>query len=120
MMTYTSVAVMSAVGTALDMFRYNPSSTKYTEWGNLGATATTNYWQYGSEMARYTSLAFWSVASVTQMLSMFQVAPEVNMMVWMYGGMAGSMLGMVSHGLLMYAYDKANTVATTSSTPSET
>merc|ERR1719264_621449 len=46
MITYTSVAVMSAVG---------------------------------------TGLAIWSVASVTQMLSMFQVAPEVNMMVWMYG-----------------------------------
>ena len=105
MITYTSVAVMSAVGTALDMFRYNPAASKYAEWANLGASATTNYWQYGSEMARYTGLAFWSVASVTQMLSMFQVAPEVNMMVWMYGGMAGSMLGLVSHGLLMYAYD---------------
>merc|ERR1711934_987820 len=88
MITYTSVAVMSAVGTALDIFRYNPAATKYAGWANLGASATTNYWQYGSEMARYTGLAFWSVASVTQMLSMFQVAPEVNMMVWMYGGMA--------------------------------
>lgn len=120
MMTYTSVAIMSAVGTGLDLFRYNPSSSKYSEWSNLGATATTNFWQYGSDLARYSGLTFWTVASITQILASFKISPEINMMVWMYGGMAGSMLGLVSHGLLMYAYDIANTVAGTSSTPSET
>ena len=116
--TYTSVAVMSAIGAGLDMFRYNPSSTKYAEWANIGATASTPYWMYGGELARYTMLTFSSVASITQILSDFGVAPDVNMMVWMYGGMAGSVLGLVAHGLLMYSYDIANT-ALTSSTPSE-
>lgn len=107
--TYTSVAVMSAIGAGLDMFRYNPSSTKYSQWSGIGATASTPYWMYGGELARYTMLSFFSVASVTQILSCFGVAPDVNMMVWMYGGMASSVLGLVAHGLLMYSYDLANT-----------
>ena len=116
--TYTMVAIMSASMIALDMFRYNPSSSKYSEWANIGATASTPYWMYGGELARYTMLTFSSVTSITQILSMAGVAADVNMMVWMYGGMAASVLGLVAHGLLMYSYDIANT-ALTSSTPSE-
>lgn len=44
-------------------------------------------------------------AFVTQLLSMFGVAGEVNLLVWTYGGMADMVFGFVTGLVAMYAYD---------------
>ena len=104
--TYTMVAIMSASMIALDMFRYNPSSTYYAEWANAFAAPGTNYWQYANEAVRYTSLAFWVIASLSQLLSIAGVlGADINMMIWMNGGAATALVGLISHILYMVAYD---------------
>ena len=104
--TYTMVAIMSAAMIALDMFRYNPSSTYFAGWDNIAASPGTNYWQYSVEAVRYTSLAFWVIASLSQLLSIAGVlGSDINMMIWMHGGAASAGIGLISHLLYMYAYD---------------
>ena len=44
-------------------------------------------------------------ATVTQLLSMLGIAAEINVMVWLYGGLADMVLGLVSGLIAMYAYD---------------
>ena len=54
------------------------------------------------------TFGFMGVAFVTQLLSMLGVVPaiaEINVMVWMYGGLVDMVLGLVSSLVAMYAYD---------------
>ena len=70
------------------------------------------------DIGGYAGLAFWSVASLTQILSIFGVAADINVMVWMYGGAVGGLVGLVAHFIAMYAYDQLYT-KTSSATASE-
>jgi hypothetical protein len=52
----------------------------------------------------YAGLALWSVASVTQLLSLGGIAVDINLMVWGYGlGMVGSAIAMIVGMLQFYA-----------------
>ena len=117
--TYTMVAVSAATATAFDLFRYNPASADiWTEWTTAGLTGT-NFTKLSRDIGGYAGLAFWSVASLTQILSIFGVAADINVMVWMYGGMVGGLVSLVAHFIAMWAYDQLYVVKTTSATPAE-
>ena len=103
--TYTGVAIMSAIMITLDLYRYNDATTRYAEWDNIAASPGTNYWQYACMLGSYTSLTFWIIASITSLLSIAEIAADVNMMVWMYGGAASTVIGLIAHILYMLAYD---------------
>jgi hypothetical protein len=52
----------------------------------------------------YAGLALWSVASVTQLLSLGGIAVDINLMVWGYGlGLAGSAIAMIVGMIQFYA-----------------
>lgn len=104
-LTYTMVAIMSSVMITLDLYRYNDASTRYSEWDNISASPGTNYWQYACQLASYSSLAFWMIASITSLLAINGIAADINMMVWMQGGAATAVLSLISHVLQMLAYD---------------
>ena len=51
------------------------------------------------------------IATLTQLLSMLGIAAEINVMVWMYGGMIDMVVGLVTSLVAMYAYDAYWTVS---------
>lgn len=117
--TYTMTAVSAAIVTAFELFRYNPSTAEvWTYWATAGLTGT-DLAKLSRDIGGYAGLAFWSVASLTQILSIFGVAADINMMVWMYGGAIGGVVGLVAHFIAMYAYDKLYVVSSTSATQAE-
>ena len=63
---------------------------------------------------------FWmgalGVASITQLLAIFGIANEINLMVWIYGlEMAGGFLSFISMIVMWYAYDSAYAITVDSS-----
>ncbi len=55
---------------------------------------------------------FWSVVSITQILSVAGIAADVNLMVWMYGSAAGGVISLIVGLIQMYAYDLMYTAKT--------
>jgi len=85
--TYLMVAIGVATHTALDLFRYEKTAVLDTY-----ATNKTNWFKIGSLVRKYTYLAVFGLAAVTQILAGFGIAPGINMMVWWFGVMmAGSL-----------------------------
>lgn len=83
--TYTLVAVMHLAGAALMMTRYWDASiytTANTAFGNDNMKTL-------DQVFGYFGLAFWSIATITQLLSWGAIATDVNMMVWMIGHEVG-------------------------------
>merc|ERR1712051_560963 len=104
-LTFLFTAMVSTAYVALDLFRYR-TGTFYDNGDVLG----TNWWKLANQIGGYATMAIGSVMTVTQLLSMFGIAADVNLMVWMYGGMAGSIVSMIAHGMLFRAYDRSYSV----------
>ena len=103
--TFTLVALSTAVMSALDLFRYRPADTFYVA---SDAYSTTNWWKYANEIQSYGSLVIGSVAFIFQILSIFGIAADINIMVWMYLVLAGGMIvGGTASILRFYAYELA-------------
>ena len=81
---FLGIAITSAVMNGLDVFRYKAADDYYTDGEVLG----TNYWKISNQISGYGSVAFWSIASVTQLLSMFEIGVQYNIMWWTGVGMA--------------------------------
>lgn len=104
-MTFLMVAFSGMAQIALKTFRYR-SNENYYDSG--ATTSTTNYWEYSNMISGYYFLAAFSIAFITQLLSMFGIANEINLYVWMglLGGLGG-LVELVSGLLMWYAYDEA-------------
>ena len=106
LLTYALVPIMSATMGYLDIFRYEPSSTKYADWDSAFATAPANVWQYANDLDRYTGFAFWTMASLTTILSIpISSLADINEMVWNQGYEALRLVSFVSGLLYLYAYN---------------
>ena len=68
--------------------------------------------------ADYFTMVFMGIASITQLLSMLGIAAEINLMVWMYGGMVDMVVSLIWGLVAMYAVDAywSDSEETTSST----
>ena len=88
--TYTVVAVMSLASSALMSTRYWDSSVYTTANTALG---NDNY-KTLEQVFGYINTAFWTVATITQLLSWGGIATDVNLMVWMIGGELGFFITM--------------------------
>merc|ERR1711983_768050 len=78
-LAFLGVAVMHVVTPALEMFRYRSDDDYYL----LGDTAfSTNWWSLYNMISQYGLLAAGSVLTITQLLSMFGIAVETNVMLW--------------------------------------
>lgn len=104
--TFLMVAFSGMLQIGLKTFRYH-SDEDYYVYG--ATTSSTNYWEYANMISSYYFLAAFGIAFITQLLSMFGIANEVNLYVWMglLGGLGG-LVEMVSGLLLWYAYDEAH------------
>lgn len=58
-----------------------------------------------NQSADYFAMVFMGVAFITQLLSMLGIAAEINLMVWMYGGMISSITSLIFALVSMYAID---------------
>lgn len=76
----------------------------------------TNYWKMVQVYGGYFWMAALSVASITQILAIFGIANEINLMVWIYGlEMVGGIVSFISMIVMWYAYDSAYAVSVDSS-----
>ena len=99
------VPTVSAYMTYKDLFSYELSSNKYSEWNNAFASVPQNFWQIGGDLERYTNLVFWSFASLTTIISLFGRLSDVNKMVWDSGLDALNFVSLLSTLISLYAYN---------------
>lgn len=106
--TFLSVALGAAVGSALELFRYRSESTYY----DGGKILSSNYWKLADVIALYGALVLGSVAATTQLLSMLGIATEINVMVWMLGfPLVGGLVGLFYSIMMFLAYDGSYSIA---------
>jgi len=104
-LTYTVASLAVTVGIALQLFRYRAQSDFYSD-GDI--VLGTNYWRIANYIRGYGGLAIWSLAALTQLLSVASIANDVNMVVWQYGvGYSGTLLEFVAFMFDYAAYDVA-------------
>merc|ERR1711934_1051988 len=113
MMTFTVVALMGAIGSGLMAFRYSPTAANTV----LGGTT----FQMIDQAHTYVTFAFWTLASIFQLLSFASVATDINMMVWMYGGEAGFFMTLMWMGAMWYFKTQAaDNITTSTNVPENT
>ena len=64
-------------------------------------------WKWAAMIWSYSSLAFTSVAFLTQLLSLFGILNEINIMVWIQGGMAMGLLMLITDIMVMVRWAQA-------------
>ena len=79
--------------------------------GDEGDDQPTNYWKLLNMHWNYFTIGWMGIATITQLLSMLGIAAEINLMVWMYGGIVNMVVSFISGLVAMYAYDAYWSVA---------
>ena len=98
---YLLTAFTSALNAALQQFHYRNTTTFYA----AGDSLSINYWEYIVMTWNYFTIAWMGVATITQLLSMFGIGAEINVMVWLYGGILNMYISFVTGLFAMYAYE---------------
>ena len=76
--------------------RYSPTDIYTASNTALSGFATV------AQIFNVSQFAFWAVASITQLLSTFGIANDINLMVWRYGGEFDFLLTLVFMGTMWY------------------
>ena len=97
---FLTVALFNVTGIAMHKFRWMPS-TYYDEWTNSGISGT-NWWKLSNTINGYGMLAVWGLALIFQILSLFGVATDVNVLVWSLGLTYGHILIGAVNQILKY------------------
>ena len=109
-LAYTAVAAFVTAHVALSAFRYKPFASYYTDGDTI--YTTTNWWKLSAQIGSYGALGLYGLATLTQLLSLFGVASETNVLVWQYGvGIAGMVVKAAAGILLAIAYEQAWTIS---------
>ena len=108
---YLFTALSLTLHSALTQFRYRTTSGYY----DAGDALSTNYWELLNMAGNYFTIAWMGAATITQLLSMLGIAAEINVMVWMYGGIVSMVVSFIAGIVGMYAYDQYWQVAEDSS-----
>ena len=108
------IALGNVVGLSMKHFRYRSSTTYYDSGDVLG---DNNYWQLVNTIGGNFWLAAFSVAFITQLLAIFGIANDINVIVWAVGlGGIGGLVNLVTGIMSWYAYDLAYQLTEDSST----
>ena len=82
---YTAVAVINTAYPIWSIIGYrgfiNGSSSYYDYW-TTNALGDTNWWKVANIVWFYGSTFFWSLALISQLLSLIGVANSTNLLVW--------------------------------------
>lgn len=102
-LTFLFTALGVSVGSALQLFRYRSDEDFYL----IGEQLTSgNTWKWANLLQDYSMLALGGIAFITQLLSMFGIANEINLLVWMWGlGFVGMLVEAVAGLMMFYGYD---------------
>ena len=101
-LTYLHVAMGSMIHAGLELFVWHEDD--YYEDGDV---LTTNTWEYLGMLHHYSHFGIMSILTITQLLSMFGIAGEINIMAWMYAEMLEMVIGLVLKLGWMYTYEMA-------------
>jgi len=105
---FLMVAISHVVHPALDMFRYTSGATYWDVTDTTFGAGATNWWKLYNQIGQYGMLSVGAILTITQLLSMFGIAAEVNVMLWGYATMlVGPLLGAAISGIAMWGYDQA-------------
>ena len=99
-MAYTLTAVLGAANAGLTLFRY-------ADTVDISALGEVDNIENYRMIVDYSELAFWGVASLTQIATLFGAMGEQNLMVWMYGSMIMGLVGLVVEAYMWYVRDQA-------------
>ena len=88
--TYLHIALGTAVHAALELFVWHDE-----DYYDDGDVLSTNTWKYVGMAHHYSQLGIFSILAITQLLSMFGIAGEINLMAWMYAEMLEGILALV-------------------------
>merc|ERR1739846_257825 len=101
-LTYLHVAMGSAIMGALELFVWHEE-----DYYDDGDVLSSNTWEYLGQLNHYSHLGIMSILTVTQLLSMFGILGEINIMAWMYAEMLEMVIGLVLKLGWMYTYEMA-------------
>ena len=101
-LTYLHVAMGSAIHAALELFVWHEE-----DYYDDGDVLSTNTWKYLGELNHYSHLGVMSILTITQLLSMFGILGEINIMAWMYAELLEIIVGLVLKLGWMYTYEMA-------------
>ena len=105
-MAFFFTAVGLAAGSGMQLFRYRSAADYYDN--GVTVFGDRNYWELSNIIPQYFFLGMGSLAAFTQLLSIFGIAPTLNLAVWMFGlGAIGGIVMGVSSALAGWGYDKA-------------
>ena len=100
------VAISHTIYPALELFRYRSASDYYDTTAFDGTSDGTNYWKLYNLITMYGMMSIGGILTLTQLLSMFGVAAQINVILWGYAGMlVGPILGAFISGMAMWGYD---------------
>merc|ERR1719384_222588 len=101
-------SMMSATMYTLFIARYRYDAMEYYTAGDqyLG-DGSMNFWKIANSIRFPASAAIFWVLTITQILSMVGVVPEINLMAHHYGLMAWMVVSMLAHAVNAYAYESA-------------
>ena len=98
----------TAVMYTLFIARYRYDAMEYYTYGDqYFGTDAMNWWKIANSIRFPASAAIWSVLTITQILSMVGVAPEINLMAHQYGFMAWMLVSMLGHMVNAIGYETA-------------
>merc|ERR1711990_944193 len=113
---FLMVAISHVAYPALDMFRYTSAETYWDVTDTTFGASATNWWKLYNQIGMYGALSIGAILTITQLLSMFGIAAEVNVMLWGYVTMlVGPLLGAAVSGIAMWGYDQAYQLCDTDS-----
>ena len=105
---FLMVAISHVVHPALDLFRYQSADDYWTVSDQTFGLGFSNWWKIYNLIGQYGSLSIGAILTITQLLSMFGIAADINVMLWGYATMfVGPILGAVVSGIAMWGYDQA-------------
>jgi len=103
-LTFLFTALGVSLSSGLQLFRYRSDENFYIG----GEYLDFNGWKMANLLQDYSFLVLGGVAFITQLLSMFGIANEINLLVWMWGmGFVGMLVEAVAGFMLFYSYDEA-------------
>lgn len=125
---FLMAALMGATMSGLDLFAWK-YQTKITDTTNGISVADTILhfvpeqqfvswvngskkllWKNASTVMVWTTFVFTTVAFITQLLSMFGIMGDINLMVWMYGGSIAAVTGGIAEIIALVRYVDAKVV----------
>ena len=104
---FVFIALGNAVRFGMEALRYRTVKDYYVN-GELADPKNTNWWKTGNAVFLQGGFWIWSVATITQLLSLFDMAQNINFYVWEWGVLfAFGILNAVYGVLSWMSYDAA-------------